>query len=111
MKKILALCLVCFLMQTVSEAKDYTKLHIKEMQKGQKYSASKNYFADYAPVVENKTKGELKDPKLIKCCDYEIIPTVKYDAKLAKDNTEYAKIQNFLLNGEIKCTESLKKRF
>jgi hypothetical protein len=41
MKKYLILSLALFVVSIACESKDYTKLHIKEMQKSQKYATSK----------------------------------------------------------------------
>ena len=64
MKKILILCVALFLVNASCEAKDYAKLHIKEMQKSQKYASSKTYFADYAPQSVTTNNFEIKDNKL-----------------------------------------------
>ena len=49
MKKILIVCLACFIANSAVEAKDYVKHQINEMKKSQQYSATNKYFADYAP--------------------------------------------------------------
>ena len=100
MKKIIALCMACFLIQNTSFAKDYAKLQIKEMKKSQEYSATNKYFADYSDA--NKPMNfTIKDPKLIKLGGYEEIPTDKYKAKIAKDNLEYKKISNYLASKKV----------
>lgn len=101
MKKILVLCLALSFLQLTSEAKDYTKLHIKEMQKSQKYATSKTYFADYAPSAAVSNTFEIKDPKLIKLDGYKEVSDIQYKAKLLKDETEYAKISKFLLTRKV----------
>ncbi|MBO5737906.1 M48 family metallopeptidase [bacterium] len=101
MKKYLILGLALFTISLACEAKDYTKLHIKEMQKSQKYATSKTYFANYAPQVENNLDFELKDPKLIKFAGYKEITDAQYNAKLTKDNIEYARINKFLITRKI----------
>ena len=45
MKKFLVICVLCLLVQTASEAKDYVKHHIKEMKKSQQYAATNSYFS------------------------------------------------------------------
>ena len=88
MKKLLALCLACFIANSAVEAKDYIKHQINEMKKSQQYSASNKYFAEYAPKVSKESDVKIKDPKLIKLGGYEVIPNDKYKAKLAKDEIE-----------------------
>lgn len=101
MKKILILALTLVVMTANSEAKDYAKLHIKEMQQAQKYGATKTYFEDYAPEKVTTVNFSIKDPKLIKIGGYKDITDANYNAKIAKDNIEYAKISNFLLTRKI----------
>jgi len=101
MKKLLALCLVCFIANSAVEAKDYVKHQIKEMEKSQQYSASSKYFADYAPDVKTSIDLKLKDPKLIKLTGYEVIANDKYKAKLAKDEIEYKKVKTFLHSNKL----------
>ncbi len=101
MKKILFLTLALIVTCANCNAKDYAKLHIKEMQKSQKYASSKTYFADYAPQTSTVNNFEIKDPKLIKLGDYKDISDAQYKAKIAKDNLEYAKINNFLITRKI----------
>ncbi|MBQ7763824.1 M48 family metalloprotease [bacterium] len=101
MKKILFLTLALIVTCANCEAKDYAKLHIKEMQKSQKYASSKTYFADYAPQTSIVNNFEIKDPKLIKLGGYKEISDAQYKAKLVKDNLEYAKINKFLITRKV----------
>ena len=101
MKKIILLGLALLVVNANCEAKDYAKLHIKEMQKSQKYASSKTYFADYAPQASTVNNFEIKDPKLIKLGGYKEISDAQYKAKLAKDNLEYAKINKFLISRKV----------
>ena len=101
MKKILILCAALVVTCANCDAKDYAKLHIKEMQKSQKYASSKTYFTDYAPQTTITNNFEIKDPKLIKLGGYKEISDAQYKAKLAKDNIEYAKINNFLITRKV----------
>lgn len=100
MKKIILLCLLFFSVQVVSEARDYTKLHMDEMKKSQKYSASKKYFEDYKPEIQ-ASGLKLKDPKLIKLSGYEYIPVDKFKAKLAKDAKTYNEIRKYLTSSNV----------
>ena len=101
MKKLLILCLACFITNSAVEAKDYVKHQINEMKKSQQYSASNKYFAEYAPEVSKKSDVKIKDPKLIKLSGYEVISNDKYKAKLAKDDVEYKKIKTFLNSNKL----------
>ncbi len=101
MKKILVFCLACILFQSVVEAKDYAKLHIQEMKKSQKYSASKKYFESFAPEVEVSKNTEIKDPKLVKLGGYKIIPEAQYKAKLVKDEIAYNSVKSFLASRKV----------
>lgn len=100
MKKILILCVICFMTQTASEAKDYVKHHIKEMKKSQQYSATNNYFL---PEEKTNVKQDfvIKDPKLIKLGDYEEISSADFKSKKAKDEAEYKKIADFLAKSKV----------
>lgn len=95
MKKLLLLMAVCLLFTSVSDARDYAKLQAKEIKHAQKYGTTNKILnKSYAPAVVNVSN--IKDPKLIKIGNYQDIPKAKYEAKIAKDNVNYAKInKNF----------------
>lgn len=95
MKKIVMVLLCCFLFQACSEARDYAKLQVKEIKHAQKYGVSSKYKNSYVPVV-NKNTINIKDPKLLKVGDYKEITDIQYNAKLAKDEHEYEKIEKSL---------------
>jgi len=95
MKKILFLIAFCLLFQTCSDARDYAKLHIKEIKHAQKYGVSAKYNKSYAPDV-SFTANNIKDPKLLKLGDYQEITDLKYKEKLAKDEQEYKQIEKNL---------------
>lgn len=95
MKKIILALVFCMLIQTCSEARDYAKLHVKEIKHAQKYGASAKYKNSYAPEVSRVTK-DIKDPKLLKIGDYKEISDAQYKAKIAQDEQEYAKISKSL---------------
>lgn len=101
MKKFLLLGLVFLIANLNCDAKDYAKLHIKEMEKSQKYASTKTYFADYAPQIQTSQNFEIKDPKLIKLSGYKEISDVQYKAKLAKDSIKYAEINKYLITRKI----------
>ena len=92
MKKLLALLIGLLIIQGCSEARDYTKLHQKEMKHSQKYGSTQfrtetpNYVNNYTPVYTT----ELKDPHLIKVGRYDIIDDAKYSAKLKSEEGTYA---------------------
>jgi len=56
MKKILFAIVFCLLFQTCSYARDYAKLHVKEIKHAQKYGVSAKYNKSYAPDVNIATK-------------------------------------------------------
>lgn len=101
MKKILALCLMCLVIQSVAEAKNYAKQHMKELKKSQKYSTSANYFTKEQSENLNNVSVEIKDPKLLKLGNYEEVSVAKYKEKLAKDELEYKKIKTFLAQRKV----------
>ena len=85
MKKALSL-LVALLVTTVcADAKDYAKMHMKQMQKNQEYRIDQTYYATYAPK-EKSISYEIKDPKLIKLNGYKDLPVEKLRQKNAQDN-------------------------
>ena len=81
MKKILAVLVAVLCAASAVEAKDYAKMHMNEMKKMQKYSATKNYFDKTTVHEKNNEKLDLKDPKLIKLGVYEDILESKYKEK------------------------------
>lgn len=96
MKKLLALLMGLLILQGCSEARDYTKLHLKEMKHSQKYGSTQfrtetpTYVNNITPVYTT----ELKDPNLLKVGRYDIIDDEKYNAKLKSEEatyTEFAK--------------------
>ena len=92
MKKIAILCFIFVLTVCSLEAKDYAKMQIKEMKHAQKYGTTQKVLQNKMPNIVNKTTNAsytLKDPKIMKFGDYEIIPKTKYDAKLKKDEAKY----------------------
>lgn len=101
MKKFLIISLALMTSIMSIEAKDYSKLHIQEMEKAQKYGTSKTYFANYAPEIKTSESKEIKDPKLIKVGGYKEISDSDYKAKIAKDNLEYAKVSKFLTSRKV----------
>ena len=50
MKKILFLCAVALVFQSSCEAKDYAKMHMKQMKKNQEYRVENTYFAQSASL-------------------------------------------------------------
>lgn len=100
MKKALTLLVALFVASFSVEAKDYAKMHMKQMKKNQEYHIDKTYYADYAPK-EKSVNYEIKDPKLIKLSGYVEIPANKLKAKTAEDNTNYAKVSKFLSSRKV----------
>lgn len=100
MKKALSL-LVALLVTTVcADAKDYAKMHMKQMQKNQEYRIDQTYYATYAPK-EKSISYEIKDPKLIKLNGYKDLPVDKLKQKNAQDNADYQKVSKFLASKKI----------
>ena len=76
-------------------ARDYAKLQEKEMKHAQKYGTTKKYLGNQN-IVPVTAAAIVKDPKIIKLGDYEVISKAKYDAKIKSDNIEYEKFQKSL---------------
>lgn len=99
MKKLLIVAIIGFLSFNSAYGRDYAKLQIKEMKHAQKYGTTNKYYENAAhvknvnnenlPTLANKN---LKDPKILKLNNYEIIDEDKYKVKLEEDNKIYAKI-------------------
>lgn len=100
MKKFIILILFLFFIQLNSEAKDYAKMHLKQMQKNQEYLLE-NTFLDNKISKNEKINIDIKDPKLIKLVGYEDISNSKMNAKLEKDNKEYLKISKYLASSKL----------
>lgn len=90
MKKVILLLVFCAFAQMSVEARDYTKLHMKEMQHAQKYETTGKYF-DRQDVAQVKT--DIKDPKIFKVNDFTAVSDSDYAKKIAADNIKYAKIE------------------
>lgn len=101
MKKLLFFVVFCFIFQPMAQARDYVKLHVKEMKHAQKYGATEQYFADYSIKNKNEDKLELKDPKLIKLGGYVEKDLAKFSAKVASDKIEYEKVKNYLKSRKV----------
>lgn len=100
MKKFLIFCAVSIVICANCEAKDYAKMHMKQMQKNQEYRIDNTYFADYSTEKKNLS-FEIKDPKLIKFNGYDNISSEKLKSKFAKDDIEYKKISKFLASKKV----------
>ena len=84
MKKILFLSLALLVVCANCEAKDYAKMHMKQMKKNQEYRINNTYFSDYS-VNENNVNTPIKDPKLIKLSGYKDVSVQDLKTKFAKD--------------------------
>ena len=100
MKKFLFLCAVMLVFQVNCDAKDYAKMHMKQMKKNQEYRVENTYFKESSSVKKNLAV-EIKDPKLIKLKGYEEIPATKLKVKKEKDNVEYTKVSKFLASKKL----------
>ncbi len=101
MKKLLYFIVFCLIFTPIAQARDYVKLHVKEMKHAQKYGATEQYFADYSVKNKNEDKIELKDPKIIKLDGYIEKDLAQYSAKVTKDNIEYEKVKNYLKSRKV----------
>ncbi len=98
MKKFLAILIGFMLVQSISMARDYTKLQKREMGHAQKYGSTNRYFGNYA---NNQTFAKklvnVKDPKIINLgIKYNVISDDDYDKKLKEDEKEYASFEKGL---------------
>lgn len=92
MKKIIILSAVLMLAINNVQARDYVKLQVNEMKHAQKYGTTQK-------VLQNKVQNtaqsvaysniSIKDPKIMKFGNYEIIDSDKYDKKIKKDEAKY----------------------
>jgi len=99
MKKFIIFISVLALSLSGVQAKDYVKMQIKEMKHAQKYGTTKT-------VLQNRTNNiaqsniasniQIKDPKIMKFGDYEIIPQDKLDKKLKQDEAKYKEYEKIL---------------
>ena len=96
MKKSLVLLIVILLAGNCVLARDYAKLHMKEMQHAQKYSTAKTYVNADKGDKSTKTSS-LKDPKLLNFGDYEKISKTKMNEKLKQDEKIYSKYSQELI--------------
>ena len=95
MKKIILLLVLCALVQLNAEARDYTKLHMKEMKHAQKYETTSKYFEK--PAVQ-QVKADVKDPKIFRVNDFTPVSNADYTKKISADNVKYAKIEKDFLS-------------
>ena len=100
MKKVLFLFAILMFFQLSCEAKDYAKMHMKQMKKNQEYRIDQTYYANYTPK-EKSLNYEIKDPKLIKLNGYEDLSADKIKSKVALDNVGYLKVSKFLASKKI----------
>lgn len=73
-----------------TEAKDYAKMQIKEMQHAQKYNTTKKVLkeqSEYTPKISQTLN--IKDPKIMKFGNYSIISESKMKEKLKQDEVKY----------------------
>ncbi len=95
MKKIILLLVLCALVQLNADARDYTKLHMKEMKHAQKYETTSKYFE--RPAVQ-QVKADVKDPKIFRVNDFTPVSNADYTKKISADNVKYAKIEKDFLS-------------
>lgn len=97
MKKIIVILSVLVLTVGCVEAKDYVKMQVKEMGHAQKYGTTQKIVRQQQPVTTNTVAlSNIKDPKIMKFGNYEIISKSKYDEKLKKDEAKYEEYAKLL---------------
>lgn len=95
MKKFILLLVLCSFASLSSEARDYTKLHVKEMKHAQKYETTGKYYE--RPAVQQVQSG-IKDPQIFKVNDFHPISDSDYAKKISADNVKYAKYEKDFLS-------------
>lgn len=96
MKKFLIILAICAISVNCVFARDYAKLQEKEMKHAQKYGTTNKYLDNRKIEMPQSLSFGIKDPKIIKLGDYEVISKTKYDAKMKSDDVQYAKIAKSL---------------
>ena len=100
MKKSLVILLAILFLGNCVLAKDYAKLHMKEMKHAQKYSTTKKYFEEADTKTGKSAKKvssvEIKDPKLLVFGNQEEINPEKYNKKILQDDEKYEKMAKSL---------------
>ena len=97
MKKIFITVLSLILAQTFVMARDYTKIHAKEMKHAQKYGSTQFRTENFTPTIYTPiTKSHYKDPFNLIIGNYEIIDEDKYQEKLTQDEEQYTEIEKQL---------------
>ncbi len=95
MKKLLiALLTVLFPMSAFAKA-SYIENQLKDVKNNVEYNTVKKYKRSYQTLnLKTRNITDLKDPKLITLPEYEKIADKTYNAKLAKDDEFYKKLQS-----------------
>lgn len=97
MKKLLISILGLLIIQNCSFARDYTKIHAKEMKHAQKYGSTQFRTENFTPAIYTPTaKSQYRDPYNLIIGNYEIIDEEMYKEKLAQDEEKYAEIEQDL---------------
>ncbi len=91
MKKLSILLIAVMLTTCVVEAKDYAKMQIKEMKHAQKYGTTQKVLQNQTQNTEHTVSAVsgIKDPKIMKFGDYDVISKTAYDGKIKKDEVKY----------------------
>ena len=92
MKKFLIFALTLVISSNYVIAKDYAKMQIKEMKHAQKYGTTQKILQEDAQPVKSALPANftIKDPKIMKFGNYDVISQDKYNAKLKKDDAKYS---------------------
>ncbi|MCQ2957577.1 MAG: M48 family metallopeptidase [Candidatus Gastranaerophilales bacterium] len=98
MKKIFALFILLSVFSIVSDvsAKDYTKINTRAIKKTQKFTQTRIYTESMDKISTQNTSvvKNIKDPKLLKVADYEVLTQAQIDEKLKSDKEFYKKYIN-----------------
>lgn len=97
MKKILIILSVLLMTISVTEARDYAKLQVREMQHAQKYGSTQRYFDTMSQNslqqnVALSYQANIKDPKIMDFGLPDNVDDKKYNDKIKSDNEKYKKI-------------------
>lgn len=97
MKRFIAIILGLILTQAMTQARDYTKIHAKEMKHAQKYGSTQFRTENFTPTIYTQTiKSQYRDPYNLIIGNYEVLDEDKYKEKLETDEERYKEIEKIL---------------
>ena len=90
MKKIIIILLGLLLTGNCVMARDYTKIHAKEMKHAQKYGSTQFRTKNFNPTIYTPTiKSQYRNPFNLIISNYEPVNENQYQEKLAQDEEKY----------------------